>query len=122
VPRVSNAAAVNGDCADAATVVTASETAVDAAVVADGADVADVAEVADVADDAAVSDTGEVDASDDADGDELEHAAPARPSTAIPPMRKKVRRSATGDGERGDNDLVMCAIQHPVVVVPPRSC
>jgi hypothetical protein len=104
VPSVSNAAAVNGDCADAATVVTASDTAGDDAV---GAEVAEVAAVADVADDAAASVAGVVEAVDDADGDELEHAAPARPSTASPPKRKNARRSArSGRGTR-IGDLVM---------------
>src|SRR3954453_12687657 len=82
VPSASNAAAVSGDCADAATVVTASEAAVEEAVAALVLGAADVAGVADVA------------AVEEADGDEFEQAAPARPSTAIPPIRRKVRRSA----------------------------
>jgi len=96
VPRVSNAAAVNGDCADAATVVTASETAGDDAVAdAVASDVAAVAAVAVVpaAADVAAG-AGVVDADEDVDGDEFEQAAPARPSTARPPTRRNVRRSA----------------------------
>jgi len=118
VPRVSKAAAVNGDCADAATVVTASDTAVDDAVVAA---VAEVAAVADVADDAAASVAGVVAATDDADGDELEHAAPARPSTANPPRRKNARRSARSEGRSRIGDLVMVAIQHRLPPDHPRS-
>src|SRR4051794_25688739 len=89
VPSASNAAAVNGDCADDATVVTAADAAGDDAVAS-----AVVAEPADDADVASAVCAAGTDPAEDADGDELEHAAPARPSTATPPMRRKVRRSA----------------------------
>src|SRR3954469_8996040 len=107
VPSASNAAAVKGDCADDATVVTAATARVDgaaaAAVVAEPADDADVDDVDGAP---AVSAVG-TDPAEDADGDELEHAAPARPSTATPPMRRNVRRFAMAGRLSGVGDLVM---------------
>jgi len=76
-------------------VVTASDTAVDDAVTAVVLAAAGVAGVPDVA------------AVEVAEDDEFEHAAPARPSTAIPPIRRKVRRSARAARCSGVNDLVM---------------
>jgi hypothetical protein len=62
-----------------------------------------------------------VDAADDDDGGDVEefesaHATPASPSTVIPPIRKKPRRSASTSRGRSrswsDDELDMVSIKH----------
>jgi hypothetical protein len=118
VPSPSNAAAVNGVWADAAPAVSTVlfSAAVVSAAVESGDEDGDVE-----AGDVGAADDGEGDAgADDADDvvPESVHAAPAMPSTAMPPIRKKARRSGRG---RSNGDEVMPHIQHVIAADHPRT-
>jgi hypothetical protein len=60
--------------------------------------------------------TGDDGESEDVDVDDPEHAAPARPSTVMPPMRRNERRSVDGE--------LMATIKHRIgeqCPTPPRE-
>jgi len=127
VPRPSNASGVSADSVVPPVVVAALvlSTTDDAASVEAvlpappaGPDVAAVERGAESAEPAAVDCDGDGDEDED-DLDVPVQAAPARPSTVPPPMRRKARRSERTTRVFFMNELVMAAIQHATASIAP---